>query len=389
MKIAMIRSLGAACILMCALGALHVGCSDSSSTPTGPSPEPEPEPDPTYTVSGRILDGRHDQVVVSGAKVCAGTFREFTADDGHYAFTLPEPGAYTVAVDAGEKYSGQSHEVTVDTDNQEVVLDIRLEQIAPVIFVSQGRLRCAAGCIGGRQGFIDSSGPTLFESISDTGRGDHRDSCLYDEWWEDAYAFDLRLTDGWSPSAYVSEELGSQETARNHARGLGQALGRVPAVLRSNVGRVCLFSRSRSSAFRGGPGRLLYPLGEGDDPNDYDDITLHEGTHASLDGQHADSPGWRAAQQADGTYITEYAAAYPGREDLAETFPAYFLVKYSPDGHDPAKIREILLGIPNRLAYLDARGFAMDPWAPVGSLEVPPGHVYGRGDTARSDCASP
>ena len=117
----------------------------------------------------------------------------------------------------------------------------------------------------------------------------------------------------------------------------------------------------------------MYPLGEGDDPNDYDDITLHEGTHASLDGQHADSPGWRAAQQADGTYITEYAAAYPGRDDLAETFPAYFLVKYSPDGHDPAKIREILLGIPNRLAYLDARGFAMDPWAPVGSLEVPPG----------------
>ena len=103
-------------------------------------------------------------------------------------------------------------------------------------------------------------------------------------------------------------------------------------------------------------------------------ITLHEGAHASLDNDHLYSSGWRAARQADGNnFITEYARTVG--EDLAESFTAYFLVKYSRNIED-YDVRQILLTIPNRIDYLERQGFDMRPWSsPVRSLTVTPGPV--------------
>ena len=389
MRLKAIYSSGITCLLTAALVVVPGGCSDSTSGPTGPSVVEPPMPAPTYTVSGRITDSRNDQVVVAGAEVCVGYsngsfINEFTETDGGYELPLLEAGTYTVSVNTGDKYALQSQEVTVDEANEDVILDFRIEPDTPVVYTYMDR--CAVGCIGLRSGgIIDDAGPTLFESVVDAGEGGAGGQC-----WNNPYAFEVRLSDGWSASVFVTRELGDHESARTRARGVGQSLGRVPAVLRSNVERVCLHTPEQNSAYRGGSSQrmLWYPLRDGVEAHELADITLHEGTHVSLDPQHRNSPGWRAAQQADDFFITDYARRVPDREDLAETFPAYFLAMYNPDRHPADEVREILLGIPNRLAYLDAQGFDMAPYSRAGSLEVQPGHVSsGRFDRSQSYCA--
>ena len=52
-----------------------------------------------------------------------------------------------------------------------------------------------------------------------------------------------------------------------------------------------------------------------------EEVLFHEAAHVSLDIDHADDPGWRAAQTADGEFISTCARDFPtvkrGRERLA------------------------------------------------------------------------
>ena len=55
-------------------------------------------------------------------------------------------------------------------------------------------------------------------------------------------------------------------------------------------------------------------------------MLFHEAAHVSLDVDHTDSTGWRAAQAADGEFISTYARDLPDREDVAESVSPYFAV---------------------------------------------------------------
>ena len=119
-----------------------------------------------------------------------------------------------------------------------------------------------------------------------------------------------------------------------------------------------------------------------------EEIFLHEGAHVSLDPDHAGSAGWLQAQESDPTFISTYARDNPGcpglrgcgSEDLAETFSAWFAVRYRPDrittyagGRDPHQEQAILDAVPARLAYLDRQHFDMRPYmrvAPVPALPL-------------------
>ena len=111
---------------------------------------------------------------------------------------------------------------------------------------------------------------------------------------------------------------------------------------------------------------------------------------------HQDAPGWRAAQEADGEFISNYARDFPDREDVAESVLPYFAMRYRPRSAFGRSAAAIADTIPNRLEYFD--GLALD-WSPyVPDVPMPePGpttpptldltcHGYDEGATRAYNC---
>ena len=83
--------------------------------------------------------------------------------------------------------------------------------------------------------------------------------------------------------------------------------------------------------FGGGNNGLLIHHGQGIKYRSkglLEEVFLHEASHTSLNSYHATSPGWIAAQKADGQFISEYARDNPLRQDVAESFPMCYAVRY-------------------------------------------------------------
>ena len=80
---------------------------------------------------------------------------------------------------------------------------------------------------------------------------------------------------------------------------------------------------------------------------------LHEYAHLAYDGAAYSSANWRAAVAADDRFITEYARDFPYREDVAESYVAWFAVRCSADRLMAAEMEWIEAAIPARLAYFD------------------------------------
>ena len=98
---------------------------------------------------------------------------------------------------------------------------------------------------------------------------------------------------------------------------------------------------------------------------------MHEGVHVSLEHEQGAAPGWYEAAAADGKFISVYAQEYPNREDMAETFAAWFAVRCRPEGISMEYHQAIIDGVPNRLAWFDRQGYDMAPFrcaAPVAAL---------------------
>ena len=86
-----------------------------------------------------------------------------------------------------------------------------------------------------------------------------------------------------------------------------------------------------------------------------EEIFLHEASHTSLDSYHSSSTDWIAAQIADnGNFISDYAKENPKREDVAETFPLCFAIKYKRDRLNDDIIRKIEKAISNRIRYCNS-----------------------------------
>ena len=80
---------------------------------------------------------------------------------------------------------------------------------------------------------------------------------------------------------------------------------------------------------------------------------MHEAVHTSLDEYHLFSEEWINAQSKDLGFISEYAMEFPQREDLAETYPICFGLKYKPSAFKKEVREKIFEMIPNRLEYCD------------------------------------
>ena len=336
---------------------------------------------PSFTLSGTVTDSRRSSLILPGIHVrLEGWKRTTTTTDANGRYSFPNVGGtLQVTAHAEFSYVGQTVDVHVDGD---LTRDFAMEHTGVAPF---GGTSWVSPVILGP----DSA---VLETLTYAGRGMRE---VYDrrlrKWIRiNAFLFDARIVE-WMVEFRANPQFGSAETAKWHVDRFAPSLGRLPAVFLADLSSVAI--NGGDGNFGGSPGSILI---HANDPATWttarkgflEEVFLHEAAHAVLDEAHARADGWRAAQAADGVFISEYARNNPVREDIAETAVMYFAVRYRPESLTPEDRWRILTSIPNRLAYFEEQGFDMSPYEAAGSL-VPglePGSVAGdlRGRVAGS-----
>ena len=123
--------------------------------------------------------------------------------------------------------------------------------------------------------------------------------------------------------------------------------------------------------FGGGNNNLLIHVEQGKEYIDneiLEEIFIHEACHTSLDEDHtskkkyANDTRWINAQKKDNAYISTYAKDFPEREDIAESFLAYFAVTYRKYHITSNTYDKIISTIPNRINFFDSLNLDMSPY---------------------------
>lgn len=224
-----------------------------------------------------------------------------------------------------------------------------------------------AGTVWVNSNIINSSDPSAGRTVTYTGRGERQYwDCPASEWIDiNAYLFDVNYDSRPAPTEFqVHPDSGDLDSVREFVEEFALALGRMPRALMANVKEVELINGvDCGGGNRGGS------IHWGRDPNPWverngwlDEVLFHEAVHTTLDADHLESTGWRAAQEADGNSISDYARDFPDREDLAETALMWFAVRYHPERLTAKQRNAVLDAIPNRLAYLDEQMLDMSPY---------------------------
>ncbi len=168
------------------------------------------------------------------------------------------------------------------------------------------------------------------------------------------FLFQAEFSDGLIIEVQVNPEFETKEIAEDVALQYLPTVGRLPTYLRKDVDTIWLHKDVED--FGGGNNNLLIHHGRGLEYKKQEileEIFLHEATHTSLDPYHLSASEWITAQEYDGQYISNYARDNPEREDLAETFPLCFALKYKASVLSEDVIQTIKETIPNRLRYCD------------------------------------
>ena len=316
---------------------------------------------PTYTLSGTVSDSRRNGSMLAGAVVRLRNGRQAsmtTGPDGRYRFQNVW-GTVTVTVTAEPSYVAETVEVTVDADR---TVDFALEHTGIPPF---------GGTVFITPNILDASDPTSLGSVTYAGRGERT---IYDrrpDMWitVDAYLFDAQY-DGQVLEFQVNPEFGNVEAAQTEVEKYAPAIGRLPTVLLSRARKVHLNAGHELFGGNAYDRSFLIHTDYGEQhirDGFLEEVLFHEAGHVSLDLAHADAPGWRTAQQADGVSISDYARDFPDREDVAESILTYFAVRYRPERLSEADRAAILAAIPNRLVYFDEQGLDMSPYVATGS----------------------
>ena len=185
---------------------------------------------------------------------------------------------------------------------------------------------------------------------------------------EERIMFDRRV-DGWietipflynakfSDEMEIEVQINKEFENLNIAEEIGikylQVIGKLPRLFRKDVETIWIHKGNED--FGGGNNNLLIHHGRGQEyekDNFLEEVFLHESSHTSLDSYHRSAEEWIRAVKADnGNFISEYARDNPKREDIAETFPICFAIKYKSDRLRDEIVEKIYKTIPNRISY--------------------------------------
>lgn len=217
---------------------------------------------------------------------------------------------------------------------------------------------------------LTSQDPTIFDSLSYSGQAMRQ---VYDRrvgWTTiNAFVFDAWYADGSAIEIVVNPEFGTPENAEVEADTYAPIVGRVPAALRANL--VDVWIHRGDHAFGGGNYNFLIHTDAGANliANGFiEEVLVHEGGHTSLDWQWdgglVSEDDWVQAQDADGAFVSQYAQDFPMREDVAESFSVWLIVRFRPHILPAEEVAAIEAQIPNRIAYFDGLDLDLHPLSP-------------------------
>lgn len=152
----------------------------------------------------------------------------------------------------------------------------------------------------------------------------------------------------------VNQEF-SAPAARKQAERFARIIGQLPHCLRRDID--ALWIHAGDKPMGGGNRSVTIHVDQAnwlEKKGLLEEVFLHEASHTSLDGDHAKSAGWQAAQAKDKVAISNYARDFPQREDVAETFPAWYAVRQRRARMPFAIVKKVEQTVPARLAYLDS-----------------------------------
>ena len=199
---------------------------------------------------------------------------------------------------------------------------------------------------------ITEADPTALRSVVYTGRGERViwDYRVFDWVTVEAYLFEAQIG-GRVVEFQVNPEFESEAAAREQVDVYAPTIGRLPAVLLSRLGSVhvnagrpehpdALLPLRPRQVFGGNwfDQSITIHTGRGEEyisGGFLEEVLFHEAAHVSVDGLVEDTPEWRAAQDADGAFISTYARDFPNREDVAESILPYFAVRLRPGSLTP------------------------------------------------------
>jgi len=221
---------------------------------------------------------------------------------------------------------------------------------------------------------ITDKDPSTFKSISDTPKTETGVS-MYDReaqegkgaWISiDAWVFDVTYNDGISCQVRVRKVNYTQSEASSLAKQYATMMGQIPACLRKGVSYVNLMKGDRE--WGGNSSTKALDIQIGKLSNEYqqkgimEETLVHESCHAALDPLFYTKEDWMKSRKKDNTFISQYAADNPEREDVAESFVPYLAVAYRPSRISEEDFKKIKGSIPNRMKLFADRNLEMLPF---------------------------
>jgi len=170
----------------------------------------------------------------------------------------------------------------------------------------------------------------------------------------EVWRFDAVFADGTQIEIRVDPAVGSADDVRREVDRHVGPLGRLPTMLRRDIGMLTIRPGDRSAAASQGEG-ITVQTGNVDirtADDQYDETLFHEAVHTSLDPRFAfqRSDVWLEAQRADGRFLTTYGRENPDTEDLAESFLYAFGALHHPDR---VSVDVVIGRIPNRVTFVE------------------------------------
>jgi len=218
--------------------------------------------------------------------------------------------------------------------------------------------------------------PTLFKTLTYAGQGirkmfDRRIGLYGSSRDVNAYLFNAEYEyEDHRYNQYIEIQVNpefSQDVASSYAVQYAKLIGKLPIALRLYVNTVWIHDGYKP--FGGDINYLLIHVTLGDKYNTdgtLEEILIHEASHTSLDRYKNDrkwKDAWKDAQEKDKKYISTYAAIEDGgREDIAESFVAYFAVTYRKDRISIDTYEKVIKTIPNRIKFFDSLNLDMYPY---------------------------